>query len=107
MAWVSGDTGPAISARIPLLDNADEETGSYVDLTGATVKFQMRRPDDKNYRINQAATVVGDPTNGNVSYSWSANDLAVPGDYEVQWEVTLADTTIQTTKKVTITVLRQ
>jgi len=107
MQWTSGDTGPPYQARIPLLDADDEPTGSYVDLTGASVNFQMRRADDKNYRVNQPASVVGDPTEGRVRYDWSTNDLAVPGEYEVQWEITLADTTIQTTKKETITVLRQ
>ena len=107
MDWTTGDTGPPISARIPLLDNEGEETGSYVDLTSATVNFQMRKGDARNYRINQPAVVVGTPTDGNVRYDWRTNDLGQPGEYEVQWEVTLADLTIQTTKKVTITVLRQ
>jgi len=107
MRYVTGDTGPAYTARIPLKDNDGELTGSYADLTGATVNFQMRKPDDKKYQVNQPATVVGDPAAGRVSYAWAANDLGIAGTYEVQFEVTFADTSIQTTETETITVERQ
>ena len=107
MRYVTGDTGPAYVARVPLLDNDGEETGFYADLTDATVNFQMRKPDDKKYQVNQPATIVGDPTDGRVRYSWATNDLGVKGEYLVQFEVTWNDGTIQTTKTETITVERQ
>lgn len=107
MRYVTGDTGPAYTARIPLLDNDGEATGSYADLTGATVNFQMRKPNAKKYQVNQPAVIVGAPTDGRVSYSWAANDLGYPGEYDVQFEVTFNDSTIQTTVVETITVERQ
>lgn len=106
MEWVTGDTKPDITARLPLLDADGEETGSYADLTNATVYFQMRRPDDKRFTVNGLASVV-DAVNGTVSYAWGPNDLSIPGSYYVQWEVTWPDTSKQTSKVAEITVRRQ
>jgi len=107
MNYRTGDTGPAYTARIPLKDNAGELTGSYANLTGATVNFQMRKADDKRYQVNQPATIVGDPTAGRVQYSWATNDLGIAGEYLVQFEVTFQDLTVITTETETITVERQ
>lgn len=107
MRYVTGDTGPAYTARIPLLDNDSVATGSYANLTTATVNFQMRKLDDKKYQVNQPAQIVGDATNGRVTYVWQTNDLGLAGEYEVQFEVTWNDGTIQTTDTETITVERQ
>jgi hypothetical protein len=52
------------------------------------------------------ATIVN-PAAGTVTYSWATNDLSVPGEYVVQWEVTYPDTRIQTTSQETVTVRRQ
>lgn len=105
--WVTGDTKPDISARLPLLDVDGEETGSYANLSGgATVRFQMRRPDDRRFTVNAVASITDAP-NGRVSYSWAANDLAVAGTYQVQWEVTWPDTSKQTSAIAEITVRRQ
>lgn len=106
MEWVSGDTKPDISSQIPLLDADGVETGSYADLTDADVDFQMRRPDDKRFTVNQPADIVDAP-NGIVRYQWGVNDLSVPGVYQTQWEVTWPDTSIQTTAIAEITVRRQ
>ena len=105
--YTTGDTGPDYQARIPLLDNDREPTGSYADLTGASVNFQMRKADDKKYQVNQPGTIVGAATDGRVKYSWQTNDLGIAGEYEVQFEVTFAGGEIQTTEKETVTVKRQ
>lgn len=107
MTFKTGDTGPAFTARIPLKDHEGVATGAYANLTGASVNFQMRKPDDRRYQVNQPAVIVGPPTDGRVQYSWAANDLSIPGDFEVQFEVTFADLTVQTTERETITVERQ
>lgn len=89
--FVQGDTHPDITARL-------RETARPtvpIDLTGASVRFQMRRPDDDRYTVNAAATVV-DAAQGTVSYSWGVRDLSVPGEYDAQWEVTFPDGKIQT-----------
>ena len=79
---VSTNTAPDINAVLPY----DDGSGP-VDLTSATVKFQMRRTSDKRFTVNAAASVIGSPTNGQVRYSWGPNDLNIPGLYQSQWEV--------------------
>lgn len=99
---VQGNNKPDLLATL-----TDSITGAPIDLTTATsVVFQMRKPDDRRFTVNAAATVV-DAATGKVRYSWSANDLANPGDYQCQWAITWNDATKQTTDPVnTITVRR-
>lgn len=101
LTFVQGDTAPAITATI-----SHDSTGSPVDLAGSAVRFQMRKANDRRFTVNEVATLVDAPT-GQVEYVWGPNDLAVPGDYQVQWEVTYPDARIQTTSTSTITVRRQ
>ena len=101
LTFVQGDTAPAITATI-----THDSDSSPLDLTGSTVKFQMRKSDDRRFTVNNDADLV-EPTDGTVSYSWGPNDLAVPGTYLVQWEVTYADTRVQTTSTTEISVRRQ
>jgi len=101
LTFVQGDTGPAIKGQIVKVSDQ-----SVIDLTGATVKFQMRKEDDRRFTVNAVASITDHPT-GQVQYAWGPNDLSVPGDYQVQWEITYPDTTIQTTQAGTITIRRQ
>ncbi len=106
LTFVQGDTAPDITAVI----HEEDDPTSIIDLSPAyvdSVRFQMRKQDDHRYTVNAAATVVDGPT-GQVSYSWGANDLSVPGTYLVQWEVTYLGGRVQTTSpEVTVTVRRQ
>ena len=103
LTFVQGDTAPDLLAT---LHEADDPT-AVLDLTGATVRFQMRRPDDRKFTINAAAEIT-DAEAGKVRYRWATNDLSYPGDYSVQWEVTYPDARVQTTAAAnTITVRRQ
>ena len=102
--FVQGNTKPDITAIL----HAEDDPTAVVDLTRCTVRFQMRTHNAKRFTVNAAANIVGDPTLGSVSYSWAANDLATPGDYECQWEITNPDLTVQTTAHPNVvTVLRQ
>jgi hypothetical protein len=102
--FVQGDTGPSLLATL------HDQTDPFIplDLSDASgVRFQMRKPDDKRYTVNAPATIVNAAT-GRVRYAWGPNDLAVPGDYEVQFEVTFVDGMVQTTATPNqITVRRQ
>jgi len=101
--FVQGDTAPDIQAII----HEEDDPPSIIDLTGATVRFQMKIPDGKRYQVNGAATILN-PVAGSVSYSWGPNDLSVPGTYNVQWEVTYPGGRIQTTSpEVQVNVRRQ
>jgi hypothetical protein len=103
LTFVQGDTAPDITAII----HEEDDPSVIVDLAGATVRFQMRMLDDKRFQVNAAATVTS-PGAGAVSYSWGPNDLARPGSFLVQWEVTYPGGRIQTTSpEVLITVRRQ
>lgn len=101
LTFVQGDTAPAVEAQI-----THDSDGSPVDLTGAAVRFQMRKADDRRFTVNEVAVKVND-VDGRVQYAWGPNDLGVTGEYQAQWEVTYPDTRIQTTSTGTITVRRQ
>lgn len=88
---IQGDTRPVINATLHL-----QGAVTPVNLTNCSVKFQMRRADDKLYTVNGSCSVVN-AVAGTVSYSLGANDLNTPGDYVVQFEVTYPDTKVQTT----------
>lgn len=103
LTFVQGDTAPDLLATIHNAADASE----VIDLTDATVRFQMRRPDDRRFTVNAEAEIL-DEDAGTVRYQWGPNDLNIPGDYLVQWEVTYPDARIQTTAAAnTITVRRQ
>lgn len=104
LTFVQGDTAPDITAII----HEEDAPSSVIDLSLASgVRFQMRKQDDHRYTVNAAAAITDAPA-GRVSYSWGANDLAVPGTYVVQWEVTYLGGRVQTTSpEVTVTVRRQ
>ena len=101
LTFVQGDTSPAIRATI-----THDSDGTPVNLTDCIVRFQMRKADDRRFTVNVIASVTS-AVAGEVSYDWGANDLAVPGTYSVQWEVTYDDDRIQTTSASDISVRRQ
>jgi len=87
LTFVAGDDAPAIYGTLAI-------DGVVIDLTGATVKFQMRPVTDRRFVIDSAAAVVT-PTAGAVRYDWLTGDLATPGEYVSRWEITFADTSVQ------------
>jgi hypothetical protein len=103
MTFVQGDTAPDLNA---ILHDKDDEA-AVLDLTDCTVRFQMRKADDRRFTVNNEADIIV-AVDGSVRYQWGPNDLAVPGDYLTQWEVTYSDDRLQTTElPETITIRRQ
>jgi len=92
LKFVQGNDSPDLVSVI----HARHDSSSIVDLTDCTVRFQMRKSDDRRFTVNNEADIV-DAEAGSVRYQWGPNDLAVPGEYEIQWEVTYPDARKQTT----------
>jgi hypothetical protein len=89
---VVGDRGQIIRGTIYKRDDPKDVD----DLTGASVRFQMRRSTDKRLMIDRAAT-IDVAASGEVSYALGMNDTAIPGDYVLEWQVTYPSGRKQTT----------
>lgn len=86
----SGDTTPVITAT--LTDSA----GAAVNLTGATVRFIMRKGGTSSAKVTGEADIGSPASGGEVSYTWEATDTDTPGIYSACWEVTFSGGAIQT-----------
>lgn len=84
----AGDTVPITAAL-------KDGTGAAVNLTGATVVCRIMHAPTGTFLFSGAATVVGDPTLGQVSRALSASETGTPGAYFVDWVVTFGGGTIQ------------
>ena len=84
------DTKPALVAS---LTDANDQA---VNLTGATVVFNMRVEPAGATKVSAAAATVLDSEAGEVSYSWSAANTDTADDFEAEFQVTYADSSIQT-----------
>lgn len=82
------DTRPKPDALLKFSD------GTIPALTGATVRFIARYQGSKVVKIDGVATVTDIPT-GAVEYTPVAADVDVSGNFDVEWEVTFPDTSIQ------------
>lgn len=81
-----GDTSPKLIYTLSPL----------VNLTGASVVFNMRRAGLANTVNRGAVAIIAPPTAGVVSYAWTAPDTALAGTFIGEFEVTYADGTIET-----------
>lgn len=84
------DTAPALTAT---LKDAD---GVAIDLTGATVVFNMRQRSDSSVKVNRGAVTLVVAASGQVKYPWQAGDTDTVGVFDGEFEITHADTTVQT-----------
>ena len=83
------DTSPAIQ-KICL-----DSTDTAVNVTGATVRFLMRQVGSNTAKVTGVGAVV-DGSAGIVKYQWVDGDTDTAGEFEGEFEVTYADTTIET-----------
>lgn len=77
-----GVTTPAYTATIY------DANGNILNLTGASVNFQMTNEYAGNV-VNAPATITNAAL-GQVSYSWASADTATPGLFSTEWKVTLS-----------------
>ena len=66
---------------LPILTATLSDANGALDLTGGTVKFQMRLPGTSVLKVDGNAAVVGAAANGQVSYTWAGADTDTPGLY--------------------------
>ncbi len=78
---------------IRTLKNAD---GTVIDLTGASVAFNMRKRGTGALKVDGGVTTINDEAGGVVQYEWAVDDLDTAGYYEGEFEVTLSDSTVIT-----------
>lgn len=83
------DTSPSIAGT------CQDANGDPINLTGGSVRFHMRAKSDGTTKVDAAATIVG-ATDGTIKYAWAAGDTDTNGRYEAEFEVTYADTTVET-----------
>ena len=75
------------------LTNAD---GTVIDLTSASVAFNMRLRGSDTLKIDGGVVVVVLASAGTVRYEWATADLDTAGYYEGEFEVTFGDSTVIT-----------
>jgi hypothetical protein len=92
-----GNTSPAISDTIAI-------DGAPVDLTGATVFFQMREPTTGILEVNNQATITS-ALNGAVRYDWAAPDVDTAGEYDAWWSVHFPSGAVQDTPEFEVEIL--
>lgn len=91
MSLTVGDTAPVMTGRL----TKKQDNGTYLPvlLTGATLEVHFRRPD--NTVVSRAASIVSG-VDGTWSMPLEDGDLTDGGDYELEVQVTYADSSIQT-----------
>jgi hypothetical protein len=70
-------------ALLPLLTATLSDDNGAINLTGATVKFQMRLPGSSTLKVDAAAAVTNAAA-GQVTYTWVTADTDTIGLY-VGW----------------------
>lgn len=83
------DTSPSMLAELKDGSNA------AIDLTGATVRFHMRRIGSDTIVTDQPALIIT-ASSGLVRYNWSASDTENIGSYQAEFEVTFVNSSIET-----------
>ena len=84
------DTRPAIIA------NLTDANDAAVNLTGASVKFNMRVDPAGSIKINLGTAIIENAEAGQVSYPWTSANTDTADDYEAEFEVSFAGGGVQT-----------
>ena len=93
---VKDDTAPQIKATL-----TREDTGSAIDLTGATIRMYFRAKGGSSILFTLTAPVTSDYSSGIVLFSFSSGNLNIDeGYYEGEIEITYSNGTVETVYKV-------
>ena len=90
ITYKAHDTGPALQVILTWGD------GTRVDLTGASVVFSMRDVGRDRIVIYRRPVTIVEPMFGQLEVAWQADDFALPGDYDAEFEVAFANGEILT-----------
>lgn len=82
-----GDMLPEYTATLTQGSGRDRQP---INLTGVTVKFQLRDRDTMTIVVDAAATIESPATDGKVRYAWGTSDLSNEGSYDAFWELTFS-----------------
>lgn len=85
-----------------LPDQLQNEEG-FIDLTGCTVYFRMRRVNSSVLKVNAEANIV-DAVNGKVEYDWYGTDTDTEGEYFGWWHVVFGAGRVQDSPEFTVTI---
>jgi len=83
----------------PIEDTLTDETGATVSLAGATVAIHIWARSDGTTIVSDDTTgnvTITDAATGTVRYAFQTGDLASPGAYYYEWEVTFSDGGVET-----------
>lgn len=84
-----GDTAPGLEATLR------DSTGDAVDLSDATVDFNVLSPRGGDVEFAGSASIVDAPA-GQVEYHWGDGDTGVKGRYRAEFVVTYVDDSVET-----------
>lgn len=93
-----------VANRSPSLTGVITVDGVPVNLTGSTVKLQMRLVTSSTLKVDTSA-VVTDAPNGAVRYDWAALDVDTAGVYVGWWRVTNGSGLVQDTPEFQVEIL--
>ena len=83
------DTSPSMLATL------QDASGNEIDLTAASIRLHLKPIGSSAVTVDAPATIVT-ALDGLVRYDWQAADTAESGSYQAEFEVTYADTTVET-----------
>lgn len=73
----------------PIEAYLQDGNGAALTMTGAVVKFQMRKKSESTLKIDRAAVIVN-ATTAHVRVTPTATDTDTPGNYVAEWRVSYA-----------------
>ena len=85
----AGDTEPSLAATLR------DSTGDAVDLSDASVDFNVLRPRGGDVEFAGSASITDAPA-GQVRYDWVDGDTDAEGRYRAEFVVTYVDDSVET-----------